>query len=317
MEARMLLPDESLLNDVLPFPPLIEALRQAFAAGAEVPLRHTHHVGSDDTAGISLLMPAWDADGFYGVKIVNIYGNNHLRHKPGLHATYILHDATTGEPLAIFDGNVITSRRTAAASALGVDYLARKDARSLLVCGAGRVGSLLAPAIATVRRLDDIAVWDIDAGAAERAVQRLLALGLPARVALALEPAARGADIISCATLASRPFLRAEWLAAGSHVDLVGSFTPQMCEAEPACFAGAAVWVDTAEAINKSGDILNAIAAGCLGPEEIRGDLTLLTRGQCAVRVSPDQRTVFKAVGTALEDLAAAKLAFRRLGGPR
>ena len=130
----MLLPDESTLIAALPFPALIAALRAAFAAGAEVPLRHTHHVG----AGISLLMPAWDADGFYGVKIVNIFGNNHLRGKPGLHATYVLHDATTGEPLAIFDGNVITSRRTAAASALGVDYLARPDARSLLVCGAGR-----------------------------------------------------------------------------------------------------------------------------------------------------------------------------------
>jgi ornithine cyclodeaminase len=313
----MLLPDESQLNQVLPFPLLIGALRQAFAAGAEVPLRHTHHVGGGATAGISLLMPAWDADGFYGVKIVNIYGNNHTRNKPGLHATYILHDATTGEPLAIFDGNVITSRRTAAASALGVDYLARKDARSLLVCGAGRVGSLLAPAIATVRQLDEIMVWDIDAGAAERAVQGMLAQGLPARVAMTLEPAARGADIISCATLASQPFLRAEWLAAGSHVDLVGSFTPQMCEAEPACFAGAGVWVDTGEASTKSGDILNAIAAGCLKPEAIRGDLTLLARGQCAGRVSPDERTVFKAVGTALEDLAAAKLAFRQLGATR
>jgi ornithine cyclodeaminase len=313
----MLLPDESLLNGVLPFPLLIEALRQAFAAGAEVPLRHTHHVGSGDAAGISLLMPAWDDEGFYGVKIVNIYANNHTRNKPGLHATYILHDATTGEPLAIFDGNIITSRRTAAASALGVDYLARNDARSLLVCGAGRVGSLLAPAIATVRQLDDIMVWDIDAAAAGRTVQGLQALGLPARVASTLEPAARGADIISCATLASQPFLRAEWLAAGSHVDLVGSFTPQMCEAEPACFAGAGVWIDTGEAATKSGDILNAIAAGCLAPDAIRGDLTQLTRGECAGRVSQDERTVFKAVGTALEDLAAAKLAFRQLGAPR
>lgn len=310
----MLLPSASSLTDALPFPPLIQALRDAFAAGADVPLRHTHHIGTGDTAGISLLMPAWDADGYYGVKIVNIYGNNHKRGKPGLHATYILHDATTGEPLAIFDGNVITSRRTAAASALGVDYLARKDARSLLVCGAGRVGSLLAPAIATVRQLDDIMVWDIDTGAAQRTVQALLARGLPARVAPALETAARGADIITCATLASQPFLRAEWLAAGSHVDLVGGFTPQMCEAEPACFAGAGVWVDTAEATQKSGDILNAIAAGCLKTEDIRGDLASLARGQCVGRASPGQRTVFKAVGTALEDLAAAKLAFKNLG---
>lgn len=313
----MLLPNDSLLTDALPFPALIQALRDAFTAGAEVPLRHTHHIGSGDTAGISLLMPAWDADGFYGVKIVNIHSNNHKLGKPGLHATYVLHDATTGEPLAIFDGNVITSRRTAAASALGVNHLARKDARTLLVCGAGRVGSLLAPAIATVRQLDDIMVWDINPGAAERTVQALRARGLPARVAPALEPAARGADIISCATLASEPFLRAEWLAAGSHVDLVGGFTPQMREAEPACFAGASVWVDTAEATQKSGDILDAIAAGCLKREEIRGDLTSLARGQCAGRESPEQRTVFKAVGTALEDLAAAKLAFRQLRAPR
>ncbi|SEN20424.1 ornithine cyclodeaminase [Duganella sp. CF517] len=309
----MLLPNESLLIDALPFPALIEALRAAFAAGADVPLRHTHHLGAGDSAGISLLMPAWDADGFYGVKIVNIYSNNHKRNKPGLHATYILHDATTGEPLAIFDGNVITSRRTAAASALGVDYLARRNARSLLVCGAGRVGSLLAPAIATVRQLDDIMVWDIDTGASQRTVQALRAQGLPARVAPALEPAARGADIITCATLAGEPFLRAEWLAAGSHVDLVGGFTPRMCEAEPACFAGAGVWVDTAEATQKSGDILNAIAAGCLGSDGIRGDLAALARGRCAARTSSDQRTVFKAVGTALEDLAAAKLAYKQL----
>ena len=309
----MLLPNESSLTDALPFPALIQSLRAAFATGAEVPSRHTHHIGSGDSAGISLLMPAWDADGFYGVKIVNIYSNNHKRNKPGLHATYILHDATTGEPLAIFDGNVITSRRTAAASALGVDYLARQDARSLLVCGAGRVGSLLAPAIATVRQLDDIMLWDIDPAAAERTVQGLLAQGLPARVMRELEPAARGADIISCATLASEPFLRAEWLAAGSHVDLIGGFTPQMCEAEPACFAGAGVWVDTVEATQKSGDILNAIAAGCLTSEDIRGDLSSLARGQCAARTSPRQRTIFKAVGTALEDLAAAKLAYKQL----
>ena len=181
------------------------------------------------------------------------------------------------------------------------------------MCGAGRVGGLLAPAIATVRQLDDIMVWDINAGAAERTVQALLARGLPARVASALEPAARGADIITCATLASEPFLRAEWLSAGSHVDLVGGFTPRMCEAEPACFAGAGVWVDTAEATQKSGDILNAVAAGCLKNDDIRGDMAALARGQCAGRTSSAQRTVFKAVGTALEDLAAAKLAFRQL----
>jgi ornithine cyclodeaminase len=308
----MLQPAPSLLRDLLSFPLLVRALHEAFIAGAEVPLRHTHHIGT----GISLLMPAWDADGFYGVKIVNIYSHNHLKNKPGLHSTYVLYDATTGEPLAMFDGNEITSRRTAAAAALGADLLARADARSLLVCGAGRVGSLVAPAMAAVRQLERIEVWDIDIVTAQRTVQELLEQGFPAKVASDLEPAVRRADIISCATLASSPFIQAEWLSAGSHLDLIGSFTPQMTEATPACFANAGVWVDTEEASMKSGDLLNAIAAGNLKREDILGDLSALVRDSCPKRTSAEQRTVFKAVGTALEDLAAAKLAYRQLSSP-
>jgi ornithine cyclodeaminase len=309
----MLQPAPALLRELLSFPLLVRALREAFVAGAEVPLRHTHHIGNGAAAGISLLMPAWDADGFYGVKIVNIYSNNHLKNKPGLHSTYVLHDATTGEPLAMFDGNEITSRRTAAAAALAADLLARADAHSLLVCGAGRVGALVAPAMSAVRQLKQIEIWDIDRAAAQRTVQALLDQGFPATVADDLETAVRGADIVSCATLAGRPFIQGEWLAAGSHLDLIGSFTPQMTEADPACFSGASIWVDTAEAPLKSGDLLNAFAASALSADELRGDLTALVKGECRARTSADERTVFKAVGTALEDLAAAKLAYQQL----
>lgn len=309
----MLQPAPALLKDLLSFPLLVQALRLAFVAGAEVPMRHTHHIGSGTSAGISLLMPAWDAEGFYGVKIVNIYSHNHAKNKPGLHSTYMLYDATTGEPLAMFDGNEITSRRTAAASALGADLLARRDARSLLICGGGRVGSLVAPAIAAVRQLERIEVWDIDPAAAQRTVHRLLEQGLPAKVATELEPAVRSADISSCATLASTPFIKAEWLPAGSHLDLIGSFTPQMSEAEPACFANAEVWIDTEEALMKSGDLLNAMASGHISKDDIRGDLSRLCGAHAVGRHSPEQRTVLKAVGTALEDLTAAKLAYRQL----
>lgn len=313
----MLQPASALLRELLSFPLLVRALREAFVAGAEVPLRHTHHIGSGESAGISLLMPAWDAEGFYGVKIVNIYGNNHLKNKPGLHSTYVLHDATSGEPIALFDGNEITSRRTAAAAALGADLLARADAHSLLVCGAGRVGALVAPAMSAVRRLERIEVWDIDPAAARRTVQSLLEQGLPAAVADELEPAVRKADIVSCATLAERPFIRGEWLAAGSHLDLIGSFTPQMTEADPACFANASVWIDTEEAPTKSGDLLNAFTAQTLSQDDIRGDLTSLAKGQGSARRNVTERTVFKAVGTALEDLAAAKLAYQQLSSSR
>ena len=306
----MFQPDALVLRELLPFGQLIAALRAAFIAGATVPLRHTHVVGTGDTAGTSLLMPAWDDAGFYGVKVVNIYPGNAAKGLPGLHSTYLLHAADSGAPLAILDGNEITSRRTAAAAALAASFLARADASRLLVVGAGRVGSLVAPAMAEVRRLADIAVWDIDPGAAQRCAATLVASGMLARVVTDLEASVRGADIVSCATLATRPVIQADWLQPGSHLDLIGSFTPAMTEAAPACFAGAGVWVDTDEAAAKSGDLLNAFASGDLLPLEIVGDLTALCRGECVGRTSAQQRTVFKAVGTALEDLAAARLAY-------
>ena len=154
----MFQPDATRLRELLPFDRLIPALRNAFVAGATVPLRHSHTVSACGDTGTSLLMPAWDADGFYGVKIVNIYPANHLKGLPGLHSTYVLHDARTGVPLALLDGNEITSRRTAAASALAASFLARSDACRLLVVGAGRVGSLVAPAMWVVRRLEAVAV---------------------------------------------------------------------------------------------------------------------------------------------------------------
>ncbi|RZI94100.1 MAG: ornithine cyclodeaminase family protein, partial [Variovorax sp.] len=124
----------------------------------------------------------------------------------------------------------------------------------------------------------------------------------------ALAAAVRGADIVSCATLANAPLVRGEWLAPGSHLDLIGSFTPAMTEADPACFAAARVFIDTDEALQKAGDLLNAIAAGALGAGEVQATLAQLCRAEREGRRSAGERTVFKAVGTALEDLAAATL---------
>lgn len=309
----MLQPDSARVRALLPFERLVPKLRNAFIEGATVPLRHSHIMGHGTDAGTSLLMPAWDAAGFYGVKIVNIFPGNATKSLPGLHSTYLLHDGRTGVPLALIDGNEITSRRTAAASALAASYLAREDATRLLVVGAGRVGSLVAPAMASVRSLQAIEVWDRHVESAQRCAESLRLQGLHAHAAADLETAVRGAHIVSCATLATTPLIRAEWLAPGSHLDLIGSFTPQMAEAEPQCFAQARVWVDTAEASAKSGDLLNAFAAGTLAENDIAGDLQSLCRSTCAARSDAAQRTVFKAVGTALEDLAAAVLVYHQL----
>ena len=291
----------------LAFPVLIEALREAFCADITVPLRQTLKL-PDDTAplGISLLMPAWNRTRYYGVKMVNIFPENTKRGLPGLHSVYVLFDGETGVPLATLDGDAITSRRTAAAAALGAKLLANTDASRLLVVGAGRVGALVAPAMASVRALKTVEVWSPTHASAERCAAEWQAMGIPAVPVQDLESAVRTADIVSCATLATSPLIQAEWLQAGSHLDLIGSFTPAMSEAAPACFANAGVWVDTDEAPSKAGDILNAVRDGYLTNADIKGTMFDLCRKTDVGRTSVEQRTVFKGVGTALEDLAAA-----------
>lgn len=283
--------DAAATRAALPFERLIPALERAFAAGAEVPPRQVLAVNG----GTVLVMPAWHGR-WFGVKTVAIQPGNAARGLPGLHATYVLHDAETGVPLALLDGDGITARRTAAASALAASKLARRDARSLLVVGRGRVGTLLPEAYrAVLPSIEQVTVWHRGGG-------------------IDLEAAVRAADIVSCATLATEPLVHGAWLQPGSHLDLIGSFTPAMREADDACFAGASLWVDTDEALRKSGDLLGPLARGVMTPAEVRGTLADLCRGAPG-RLAAHERTVFKSVGTALEDLAAAVLVYETVVG--
>lgn len=304
--------DSAHTTQQLPMAALIDCLEQMFIDGCEVPLRHNHKIAGQTSAedGIVLLMPAWQTGKRMGVKTVSIFPGNQARGLPGLHSVFILYDATTGAPLAVLDGDAITSRRTAAASALAARWLSRPDASHLLVVGAGRVASLLPEAYRCVRNIQQVQVWDIRPEAAQAMVERLQAQGMQASVATDLEPAVRAADIISCATLATAPLVRGGWLKPGAHLDLIGSFTPAMRESDDACFARATVFVDTPEALMKAGDILAPMASGAWDASRLAATLEQLCRGQHAGRSSADEITLFKAVGTALEDLAAASLAF-------
>ncbi len=298
-------------TDSLPFERLVPAIAAMFAEGCQVPLRHAHTVGTPETGqGTLLLMPAWQAGGRLGVKTVGIYPENRHQGLPGLHSVYILFEAATGVPLALFDGNVITSRRTAAASALAASYLSRPDARTMLVVGAGRVASLLPQAYRTVRPIEAVQVWDIDTTLAAQFVERLAREGLRATLASDLEAAVAGADIVSCATLSTEPLVQGAWLRPGTHLDLIGGFLPTMREADDACFAVATVFVDTEEALLKAGDLLSPLQKGVLRREAIAADLAALCRGQHTGRTRADEITLFKSVGSALEDLAAASLAY-------
>ena len=296
----------------LGFAPLIAALRRMFESGCEVPLRHTHRIGE---AGTLLLMPAWRDGRRLGIKTVTIFPGNSTRQLPGLHSTYLLFDAATGVPLAQLDGNEITSRRTAAASALAASFLARPDARSLLIVGTGRVAALLAEAMRAVRPIDAVTVWNHRPASAQALAAQLTGAGIDARVSGDLASAVASADIISCATLSTAPLIRGEWLRPGTHLDLIGSFTPQMREADAACFARSRVFVDTPEALAKSGDVLEAVQAGAFSDAQLQGTLAELCQGTRPGRSDAAERTLFKSVGTALEDLAAAELVFDAVRG--
>lgn len=295
----------------LPFDRLIAALREAFTVGADVPLRHHHFMPQPDgsTATI-LIMPAWQR-AFIGIKIVTIFPENGKKALPGLFSSYLLCDGDTGQHIALIDGNEITSRRTAAIGALGADFLARKDSRRLLICGSGRIASLLADAFRAVRPIEQVAVWNVNEAGAARLVADLRARGIDAVVAPDLERAAGEADIVSCATLAAKPIIRGAWLKPGTHLDLIGSFTPFMREADDEVFRRGHVWLDTYDALKESGELLDPIRDGVITAGDMRGSLAELCRGERKGRTSESEITVFKAVGNAFSDIAAAGLVYR------
>ena len=311
--SAMQMIDTQATRDALPFARLVPALHRAFAEGCEVPPRQAHAIGqADGSVCTSLIMPAWSrprsARPHYGVKIVNIAPGNAARGLPGLHASYLLFDALTGVPLSCIDGSVLTTRRTAAASALAASFLARSDARRLLVVGTGAVARVLPEAYRAVRPIEHVAVWARAPDKAAALADALRADGFDAAAEGDLAAAVAQSDIVSCATLATEPLVQGRWLAPGSHLDLIGSFTPQMREADDDCFAGASLFVDTDEALRKSGDLLGPLSRGVLDAARRYGTLADLCSGSLPGRQGPLERTVFKSVGTALEDLAAAVL---------
>lgn len=302
-------------SSLLPMGDLIGALRKAFAEGCEVPPRHHHTIPvPDDPDATLLLMPAWqrasEAGGFLGVKLVTVFPGNARRGMPGLTSSYLLFDRYTGTQLATIDGNVITARRTAAVSALGASFLAREDAENLLVLGSGRVASLLPDAYRAVRNIRRIGVWDINPDSASRMVGRLIEEGLDATVVQDIESGIRWADIITAATLSTVPLVKGEWLRPGVHVDLIGAFTPSMRESDDAALKRSAVFTDTAEALHEAGDFTQPIESGAFAPDELKGTLDQLCKGEVPGRASSEQITLFKAVGTALADLAAAGIVY-------
>jgi alanine dehydrogenase len=293
---------------------LIEALDAAFREPHAVPGRMHYEVDSAQPGarpGTLLVMPAWRVGGSLGVKIATIFPDNALRGLPAVAATYLLLDARTGEPRALLDGAELTLRRTGAASALASRYLSLAGASRLAMVGAGRLAPHLIESHAEVRPIREVRIW---ARHLERARSLGAALdrpGLSVEAAADLEEAVRWADIVSCATLSEKPLVLGSWLRAGQHLDLVGAFTPKMCECDDEAVARAELYVDTRiGAFAESGEIIGALARGVIERNAVRAELSELGSSRFA-RSAAGVVTLFKSVGTALEDLVAAELACR------
>jgi alanine dehydrogenase len=304
------------IHRLLDFPSLIAALRAMFRDGATVPPRHHHTIAApapDGHPGTLLLMPAWQGEDALGVKIVTVFPDNARRSLPSVHGTYLLFDAATGMPRAVLDGTALTLRRTAAASALAASYLAREDSAVHLMVGTGALAPHLIAAHRAVRPIRETRIWGRDPQKAEALAASLAKSGTAAIAVPDLAEAAATSDIITCATLSQEPLVRDAWLNQGAHLDLVGGYRPDMRETDDDAVRRARIFVDTEAALHEAGDIVQPLQSGVLAPGGLAGDLSGLVRGTCDGRRSADEITLFKSVGTALEDLAAARLAISRL----
>jgi len=304
------------IQNVLTYRALIDALANAFKSDVVVPTRHHHTIAQPGTDATLLLMPAWgDGDERYiGCKIVTVFPDNAKIQHPSVHGQYLLMSGETGEPLALLDGRALTAWRTACASALAARYLAREDAAHLVMVGAGALAPHLIRAHATVRPIKRVTIWNRTRARAISLGFGIALAGIEVDIAENLEAAVRDADIVSCATLSSQPLIKGAWLKKGAHLDLVGGFTTKMREADDQAVKRARIFVDTrAGAAKEAGDIVVPMRKKIIDAKAIKGDLFDLTRGKAKGRTSASQITLFKSVGSAIEDLAAAMLVWKEL----
>jgi len=290
--------DAAAVAAATPWTALAEALRTRLGGPIASPPRSV--VDPTGEGDALLLMPAWRPGGVMAVKLVTVYP----RESPALDGVVIAFDQPTGKVRAVLDGMSITNRRTAAAAALGSSLLARQGARRLLVIGTGALAAPLAEAHRAICGIDQVAVWG-----RSHARAQAVATAVGGTVVADLRAGIGAADIIAAATTATTPLIEADAVAPGTHLCLVGAFTPAMAEAEPALLARATLLYadDRASVLAKGGEVFQAIRDGIIPEAALLGGLAEL----CAAPPArpPGAITVYKSVGFAALDLIATELA--------
>ncbi|MCV0402974.1 MAG: ornithine cyclodeaminase family protein [Chloroflexi bacterium] len=305
------------IREAVPMPRLLDAVEAAYrdvVAGRDrSPLRS--HVELGD--GSLLLMPGIREGGDGAtVKLVTVMPNNARRGLPTIHALVVWFESETGRALALLDGATVTAMRTGAASGVGTRLLARQDSETLTVIGAGVQAEWQIRAVLAARPIRRVLVVGRDATRRDAFASRMAdALGIDVAAAADAERAVRDADVICCATTSSTPVFDAEWLAPGAHVNGIGAFQLSMVEIPPEALGRASlVAVDSRDAaLAEAGDVVAAIEAGLVGVDALV-EIGSVEPSWAANR-PPDAITIFKSVGLAIQDVAAAELIVASLGG--
>ena len=297
----------------LPYPALITALITALARGLQQPVvspARSHFAPNADASAV-LVMSAWQPHGLFGCKIVSVWPGNSALGKPAVAAAYVAMSCADGSVLAVIDGTELTLRRTAAAAALAAHKLARPASRRLAVLGCGALALPMVEAHCAVFALSDVVIWGRQIGKAQAVVDVLAGLGIAARASVDLQQTLAEADIAVAATTATQAFIPAGWIRPGTHLGLIGAFTPQMAEAEPALLTRARLFADSRDAVlQKGGEVVQALQRGLIVEADVRAELAELvdTANPAAGRLADSDITVFKSVGFAALDLIAAGL---------
>jgi ornithine cyclodeaminase/alanine dehydrogenase-like protein (mu-crystallin family) len=307
---KLLILNEHEVERLLTFPECIDVMAEALSALArgEVhqPLRSI--VRAPAAPGFLGLMPAYrgGARPAWGLKEICLFPGNPARGLDTHLGAVILHSGDTGEPLAVMNASAITAIRTAAVSALATKLLAREDAATLAIIGAGVQARSHLHAIPVVRKIREIRICSRTRAHAEG----VAAPALHVRVVDTIQDAVRDADIIVTATSSKEPVIRREWIAPGAHINAVGSSVATAREIDSATMAAAALFVDRREStINESGDYLMALREGTIKPA-IRAEIGEILIGTAKGRTSREEITLFKSLGIAIEDLASAQFLY-------
>ena len=303
--------DMKAIQTALPYPLLVDALAQGLQQFAETPARSFFSPNQD--ASCVMIMPAWRPHQMMGVKLVSVWPENNAKGESAVSAVYVLISCLDGRPLAVLDGTELTLRRTAAAAALAAKRLARENSETLAVLGTGSLSVPLVQAHTDTMRFKNVLVWGRQFYKAQLVVNQLRELGIEVHAMGDLHKTLAMSDVVAVATTATEPFLKAAWVRPGTHISLVGAFTPQMAEAEPGLISKSQLFADCrASVLEKGGEVFQAIEQGLVLDSDIIADLAELTaQPDRSWRHDAQAITVFKSVGFALLDLIAAELVIK------